>query len=416
MGLHPVASGNGNGMLNLVNAPGAGRLVWWLCGFWGLVVLLPVGVNYLALLLLLLAVLVQGDRAQRLARLRAHPMWWPLVLYVLWTLVVLALQPTIFEETPSNLWHGGRIVLTLALAISLSQEEARMALLGFLASLGLGVLVIAAYHAGITPDWGFWAHLTHPSTNKTISAAILFSMLATAALVVTSSSLGGRMRWLSACVLMVALLVMVVALGKRTAMVGFFLAVLAAGVHQWRHHRLRLASAMSLTTFAAALLIVSVPGVESRLMQGVSEVQAAMSGAVDPTSWGVRVQMIRHTSDMMIERPLTGWGIGAWNDQWRARVPAELAGFNMPHNDLLWMGAQGGVPGALLWLLLLVSAGWAAWTRRNWQGRAAFVVVVITTASALVNNATRDATIGLPMLWMMGVFLSLAATSEVSHD
>jgi O-antigen ligase len=413
MGLYPVASGNG--MPNLVQAPDAGRLVWCLCGFWGLVVLLPVGVNYLALLLLLLAVLVQGDRAQRLARLRAHPMWWPLVLYVLWTLVVLALQPTIFEETPSNLWHGGRIALTLALAISLSQQEARLALLGFLASLGLGVLVIVAYHAGITPDWDFWAHLTHPSTNKTISAAILFSMLAAAAWVVTSSH-REKARWVAAGVLVVTLLIIVVALGKRTAMVGFFLAVLAAGVHQWRHHRLRLASAMTLTTVAAALLIVSVPGVESRLTQGVSEVQAAMSGAVDPTSWGVRVQMIRHTSDMVIERPLTGWGIGAWNDQWRARVPADLAGFNMPHNDLLWMGAQGGVPGALLWLLLLVSAGWAAWNWRNWQGRAAFAVVVITTASALVNNATRDATIGLPMLWMMGVFLSLAATSEESHD
>lgn len=402
--------------VNLASAPQAGgRLVWLLCGFWGLMVLLPVGMNYLALLLLMLAVVVQNDRVQRLARLRAHPMWWPLVLFVLWTLVVLALQPATYEETPSNLWHGGRIAVTLALGISLSQDEARLALLGFLISLGLGLLVIAAYHAGITPDWAFWEHLTHPSTNKTISAAILFSMLAAAAWVYASSHTG-RARWVAGAVLLVALLVIVVALGKRTAMVGFFLAVLAVGVHQWRHHKLRLMSALTLTSAAAALLIVSVPGVQSRLVQGVSEVQSAMAGTVDATSWGVRVQMIRHTSDMVIERPFTGWGIGAWNEQWRARVPAELAGFNMPHNDLLWMGAQAGVPGALLWLLLLLSGGWAAWNRRNWQGRTAFAVVVITVSSALVNNATRDATIGLPMLWMMGVFLSLAETSELPHD
>jgi O-antigen ligase len=401
--------------VNLARTPQAGRLVWLLCGLWGLVVLLPVGMNYLALLLLVLAVFIQSDRAQRLARLRAHPMWWLLVLFILWTLVVLALQPAIYEETPSNLWHGGRIAVTLALGISLSQDEARLALLGFLISLALGLLVIAAYHAGITPDWGFWAHLTHPSTNKTISASILFSMLAAAAWVCASSQ-AGRARWVSSAVMVVALLVIVVALGKRTAMMGFFLAVLAVGVHQWRHHKLRLISALTLTSAAAALLIVSVPGVQGRLVQGVSEVQTAMAGSVDATSWGVRVQMIRHTSDMVVERPLTGWGIGAWNEQWRARVPTELAGFNMPHNDLLWMGAQAGVPGALLWLLLLLSGGWAAWRQRNWQGRAAFAVVVITASSALVNNATRDATIGLPMLWMMGVFLSLAETSELPHD
>jgi O-antigen ligase len=338
-----------------------------------------------------------------------------LVLFVLWTLLVLALQPAMYEETPSNLWHGGRIAVTLALGISLTQAEARLALLGFLISLGLGLLVMAAYHAGITPDWDFWAHLTHPSTNKSISASILFSMLAAAAWVYASAH-ADRARWLSGVVMVVALVVIVVALGKRTAMVGFFLAVLAVAAHQWRNHKLRLMSALTLTSVAAVLLVASVPGVQSRLAQGVTEVQTAMAGTVDVTSWGVRVQMIRHTSNMVVERPLTGWGIGAWNDQWRARVPAELAGFNMPHNDLLWMGAQAGVPGALLWLLLLLSGGRAAWRQRNWQGRAAFGVVVITVSSALVNNATRDATIGLPMLWMMGVFLSLAETSELSHD
>lgn len=391
--------------------PKGARLVGWLCGFWGLAVVLPVGMNYLALLLLLLAVGIQDDRAQRWSRLRAHPLWWPLVFYVVWSLVVLALQPKIYAETPSNLWHEGRIVLTLALAVSLSQREARVALLGFLVALGVGALIMGGYHAGVTPEWAFWAHLTHPATNKSIAASILFSMVAAAAWVYAQAH-RDMVRWVAVGVLLVALLIIVAALAKRTAMVGFFLAVLAISVHHWRAHKVRLMTAVLLTTLTASLLVVSVPGARNRLAQGASEIQTAMSGAVDVSSWGVRVQMIRHTTDMVLERPVTGWGIGAWNDQWRARVPSELAGFNMPHNDLLWMGSQAGIPGALSWLALMLAACWAGWRRRSWEGRAAFSVAVIALFSSLVNSATRDATIGLPMLWVLGVYLSLAETSE----
>jgi len=76
--------------------------------FWGLTVFMPVGVPYLAALLMLAALLVAGGWRERAQRLRADPLWWPVVAYVAWTLVVLALRPW-YPQTASNLAHGLRI-------------------------------------------------------------------------------------------------------------------------------------------------------------------------------------------------------------------------------------------------------------------------------------------------------------------
>lgn len=383
------------------------KLVAAAAGFWGLVVFLPVGMNYLALLLLLLAVIMQGQMLARWERVRRHPVFWPLVFFVVWTLLVLTLQPVIYRETPTNLWHGLRIVVTVGLAVSLSRSEAFAALKGLAAAFALVVVLLAGYSLGVIPDADFWRHLTHPATNKTIAAAILFSMLAASAWVVAVNHSGAKRMW-ALGVVFTALVVVMLVLEKRTAMLGFVLALVAVTVHQLRYQRLRLAGGLLVIGLFAGGLYAGLPELRARLDQGVAEVESALQGHVANESWNNRIQMIRHTSNMMLEKPLTGWGIGSWNDQWRQRVPAWLGEFNMPHNDVLWMGAQAGVPGALAWLVLMLSAWWAAWCIPDWRGRIAFAVAVIATFSAVVNNGTRDATLGLPLLWLMGVALAYA--------
>jgi O-antigen ligase len=78
----------------------------------------------------------------------------------------------------------------------------------------------------------------------------------------------------------------------------------------------------------------------------------------------------------------------------------------MPHNDALWMGAQAGVVGAFSWMFLMLSGLWQTWKSRHWMGAAATASICIATFASLVNNGTRDATIGIPLLWIMGVMIS----------
>ena len=82
------------------------RIVLVMAMFWGLAAFLPVGMNYLALVLMLLALLVHGGLAQRLQRVRSHAVFWPMVIFVVVTLAALALQDRMYPETPANLMHS----------------------------------------------------------------------------------------------------------------------------------------------------------------------------------------------------------------------------------------------------------------------------------------------------------------------
>jgi O-antigen ligase len=383
------------------------RLVAWAAGFWGLVLFFPVGMNYLALLLLLLAVLVGGGLGQRVARVRNHALWWPVVVLLVVMALALVFQDKIYRETPSNLWHGGRIVLTLLLGLSLTGQEARVALMASAVSFATVLLLLAAFYLGVVPDQEWWRHLTHPGTNKSIAASIFFSLLAAVAWAIVLTSSGYRQAT-GLMVLGVAVVVIVLALGKRTAILGVLVAVLVIAFHQWRAKRLYLVASVLAVFVIAFSAYSAIPKLQAGLLKGVSEVQSALDGKVEQTSWNIRIQMIRHTSDMIAERPITGWGIGAWNEQWRARAPDILDSYNMPHNDLLWMGAQAGVPGAIAWLAVMLAAFWAGWRIPTWQGRAACAMAAVALFSSLVNNGTRDAEIGLPMLWLLGVALAYA--------
>ena len=379
--------------------------------FWGLVVFMPVGMNYLAFFALGLATLVTGSAGARWRRVRAHPLYWPLALFVTWTLVVLALQPVWYAQTPSNVWHGARIAATLALALSLAADEARWALRGFIAAAICSLAIIVVHAVADLPELGVWRNLISYSGNKSIANALLMAVLAGSAVVLALSTVG-KTRLVAVALLALLTAVLVLALPSRTALLMVLLALLTAVVHQWRHHKPTLLRLLALALLASALFVAAVPEVRSRLAQGASEVQQAVGGEVAFKSWNIRVQMIRHTGAMVLERPWMGWGIGAWNDQWRKRVSPMLADLNMPHNDLLWMGAQAGVPGALSWLVLMLAACRAGWRRQDVVGRLAFVAAVTLLLSALVNSATRDAVIGLSLLWVVGVYLRLAADPQ----
>jgi O-antigen ligase len=140
----------------------------------------------------------------------------------------------------------------------------------------------------------------------------------------------------------------------------------------------------------------------------VQELEAAQQGAVSEGSWVVRYYMYRDTGRMILDRPLTGWGIGGWTEQWHLRGPKLLADYNMPHNDFLWMGSQAGIPGALTLLAILLTGVWVAWRRDDLYGRYAFAAQLIALIATNANSALRDAQIGLSLLWVSTIYLRLA--------
>lgn len=379
---------------------------------WSLVVFLPLGMNYLAFFVLLASTLVDRNRLARWQRVRWHPMFWPIAGFAGWTLVVLVLQGRYYPQTPSNLWHGARIALTLVLALALERDEALWAMRGFLLAALCAVAIVAVDHLVGLPDALPWHNLITYQGNKSISNAILIALVGGSAMVVAFDIRGWR-RQACIAITLVALAVVVLALPNRTSMLILLLAGLGAGVHKLRDRR-RLLGIFAVATIAVcAAVVLCVPAVGQPLTQGISEIRQALAGKVLIASWNERVQLARYTMDMVLERPWLGWGIGSWNEQWHRRAPALIANLNMPHDDLLWMGAQAGVIGAVSWLTMMLGACGVGWRRRDLVGRLAFVAATAALFVALVNSATRDAAIGLSLLWVVGLYLRLASDPDV---
>ena len=179
-------------------------------------------------------------------------------------------------------------------------------------------------------------------------------------------------------------------------------------MHQWRRRLHLVAPALLLGGALAAVALWQAPAIQTKMALGLQELEAAQAGAVSKGSWVIRFYMYRDTARMIADRPLAGWGIGGWTDQWHRRGPALLAESNMPHNDFLWMGAQAGVPGALSLLVIMGVGLWLAWHRRDLAGRLAFVAFLLLLLATSVNSALRDAQIGLSLLWVAMLYLRLA--------
>jgi len=381
--------------------------------FWGLAVFAPVGVNYVAALLLLVALLAAGGLRERAARVRASPLWWPIVAYVAWTLVILAIGPH-YPQTPSNLWHGMRIALTMLMALALGRDEAIWAVRGFFVAALASLAMVLLYRTVGFPIWRLWHATLEVDGNKSINNALLFTLFGATAAVAGLAQFGGRGahrpgRALAAFALTaVAGLVITAWLTSRTSLLALLVAVPAACVHQWRRQLRTLAVALMIGTAVAGVALWQSPQVQQKVALGLQEIEAAQGGAVSEGSWVVRFYMYRDTTRMVLDRPFTGWGIGGWTEQWHARGPALLANYNMPHNDFLWMGAQAGFPGALVLLAILLTGLWQGWRRPDLAGRLGFVAMIAMTIATSVNSAMRDAQIGLGMLWVTFVYLRLA--------
>jgi O-antigen ligase len=378
--------------------------------FWGLTVFMPVGVTYVSFLLMMVALLAAGGWRERAVRLRDNPMWWPVVVFVVWTLAVLALEPH-YPETGSNLFHGLRIAGTILMALALTRDEAIWAVRGFWIIGLLNIVMIALFYSVGFPMLELWRGVLVLVGNKSISNAILFTIMAATAAVYGLKSLAEHRRWRAVAAFALVPVVMAIitfSLPSRTSLLALLLAIPAACVHQWRRQLKVLALVLMAGGLIAAGALWNSPVVQQKFAVGIQEIEAAQAGEISEASWVVRYYMYRDTARMMIDRPFAGWGIGGWTEQWHLRGPKLLDYKNMPHNDFLWMGAQSGFPGALSLLVIMLMAVWIAWRRDDLAGRQAFVATLVMLIATSVNSALRDAQIGLALLWVAMVYLRLA--------
>ncbi|MEP6969945.1 MAG: O-antigen ligase family protein [Betaproteobacteria bacterium] len=400
------------------SAPPQTRLVRFAALSWGFCAFFPVGVMYLNLLLMALAIVLTPGLSDRVRVLRASPLLSPLLLMLAWTLLA-ALVGGMFPDLPTRVFHVFRVVLVLCLALMLTRQEARHALLGLLVGALFASALVAVHHAWGLPEWAIWRSLIAPHNNFS-SGNMMTMAIAAGVAVCLALRPNAEDRWLAFAAAIGLGTTVALHAVSRNAQVLLVLAPMTAIVYRFRSWRAVLAGSVLLATLVVLAWHLS-PTIERRFAEISSNLHTMTAESRYNTSIGVRWRMDEEAFAAMVEHPVFGQGVGSWSPNWQ-RVWAQLdqqlppdestrfAEINNPHNDFLLAGMETGVPGLLIvfWLFWrLIRIGWR---QRNTAGGITVMMAVSIAASAMVNAPLRDAALGMTLLWLLGA--SVAAHPE----
>jgi O-antigen ligase len=153
------------------------------------------------------------------------------------------------------------------------------------------------------------------------------------------------------------------------------------------------------------------PHFRDRASAVVSEARAYSQGDPAPTSSGVRLNYWQRSVEAIAQRPLTGYGVGSWNTEYRrlqgSQLRADAMNVRNPHQEYLLWGVQMGLGGIAL-LLVFLATLWRDASRFGPAERdAAQSLVVVLAVVCLFNSALFDALIGDYFCVLLGLLLAL---------
>lgn len=306
--------------------------------------------------LVLLSWLMAGRFSQRWETLKHNAMTWPALL--MYGLVVAGVAYT--SASSEDIWmHLNKYSKFLFLLVAISLlHEARWrdrcwqafgaAMLFTLASVYAGIWVDLPWSVTHQKGWG----VDHTVFKDYISQGVMMSFFVVMSLqrALAAASRGLCLFWVATALL--AILSITHLSGGRTgylslgaALLVFFLASVSS---RWR------IAVLVGAVLATALLAGTSPQLRGRVAQAIAE--AEHHNATDFTSIGQRLYFWQHAAGLIEERPVLGWGTGAYHQQF-CRIATSQgwcdAGRFHPHNQFLFWGVEYGLVGLLVFLFYL---------------------------------------------------------------
>jgi exopolysaccharide production protein ExoQ len=250
----------------------------------------------------------------------------------------------------------GLVAIGLAMAAAADSIRAprRLCLL-LLAGLVLGVLMAAA-------DLVTHGAIGAPFTDRAYQAAVLNrASVSFAILLLPASAMLLCRRQMISALMLVAITATVIYTLAGTAAKGALLAALPAGVAVYASR----AGVARVAAAASVLVIVTAPLTFARLAQAPVFAEAADTVKL---SAGHRLFIWSFAGDRIAERALTGWGLDASRAMPGGGDPIRPGQTWMPlhpHNAPLQLWLELGVPGAVVFALL-VALAWLALAKADW--------------------------------------------------
>lgn len=311
-----------------------------------------------SMLVVLVSGLLAGQYRQRWEAVRGNPVVWASLGLYAWMIIGIAYSPAPWPDVAQHLGKYFKLVfLVLVMSLLMDAKWRRRCWGAFTAAM---LFTLACTYANIWIDlpwsrtqnqgWG----VDHTVFKDYISQGIMMSMLVLIALSQTLSS-KWPMRWRLAwggVALLAVLSITHLSYGRTgyvalAAALGAFALFAMKGRSRWL--------ALAGVGLVAVVLVYSSGGLRDRVALAVQE--ARTSHQEDLTSIGQRLYFAEKTWGLIQEKPVLGWGTGAYHEQF-CRVATTLvwcdAGKFHPHNQLLFIWVEHGLIGFGLLLILIL--------------------------------------------------------------
>jgi O-antigen ligase len=258
--------------------------------------------------------------------IRVHPVALLLSLAALWALIQACLGISVNAQRSFEAalgWTVNAAAFSVALAASRRPEiRARFIAAQALFAVGLAIAAVIALFA--TGTLG-------PFVYKNQFATYLECTMGWAVL----AAIQDRKRSLAWMLVAAAMLAAVVAGGSRAGSILCLAELLVLPVlaftRGWISGRALLR--VAITALAAGAVLVEIAGWET-----------VWKRLQEPNPYALRADLLRSSVDMVRDRPLTGFGLGAWSSAYPAYARFDDGSFvNQAHNDWAQWAAEGGV-------------------------------------------------------------------------
>lgn len=362
----------------------------------------PIGLMYAAIVLYFMAWLAAGGLRDKWVEIRRHPIYTPNSL-----LLAIVLLSSIFLSVGNeHRWHGmiHYFVFLFLLLFSVGCEEkvyrrAKLAL--FIGTLYAG-LVFCFAKLGWLPDWTIFSYYHQYAGNKSISLGIFLAIVA--AWMLNEAFDATERRTMLAYLVAYAFIEWVVvqlAVTRTGALMVYLLSALVV-LRRLKFNRRSIAivSVVSLVILG----VVASNGDGNRRLKGVGAAITVLQEGSIGTGESNRLQFLQLTVAMIAEKPVLGFGIGGWRQEYQVRAQGlETAFMSTPHNDYLLYGSELGVMGLILLVWIFGAMVRESLRATTTKGTALLLVTVALMVSSMFNAMLRDWRFGVPLMLMLAI-------------
>jgi O-antigen ligase len=333
-------------------------------------------------------------------------------------LAVLALA-ALFSTAPLPqafaAWWGWRSLLLcfVALAVFDDPRAQRNVAVALIAASLLAVLVLTVLQNDVALTRDATApHLVLLRNNVTQAMFLAIGAFLACMLLVTRQFSGRVARTLLGVAALVLLLRLLFVETGRSGHVLLLVAIGASAVLGL--HGLRRWVALLVVPLAAVMVYAASPQLQARFGKGLAEL-SNVAQAPELTSMGVRQVMWRGTVQLIAERPVRGYGLGAFAAEYSQRARSQTGwraiASTDPHNQYLFLWVEAGLLGiaAFAWWLIAATRQPAAAPYRTF----ALGLLAGWCTTSLFSSHFQTFNEGHLIALLLGVFLACPSTQAM---